>query len=311
MKILLLNPGRRDYLVKYFLDLSNKFNLKIFILDSDKNIPSFKISKKTKNFTCPKANKKNYLYFLKKFVRINKINVIFPLSEHEMLKLAKEKKIFEKSGINTVISDLKVVNLCKNKLKTYDFLKKNKIMFPKIVKFKELKKNLPVIRKEVKGNSSRNQMIINSIDQIPKIENKKFFFQKHIKSEEYGMDILNDLNGNFIHFCVKKKYQIRAGDTDKAKIVNPKKFFQLAYKISSSLKHIGNLDIDFMYRNKKTYVLDFNPRFGGGYPFTHEYGYNYIERILEILKTRKKFKKFKSFENKNNLFSKGITVYKH
>ena len=36
MKILLLNPGRRDYLVKYFLDLSNKFNLKIFILDSDK-----------------------------------------------------------------------------------------------------------------------------------------------------------------------------------------------------------------------------------------------------------------------------------
>ena len=32
MKILLLNPGRRDYLVKYFLDLSNKFNLR-FILD--------------------------------------------------------------------------------------------------------------------------------------------------------------------------------------------------------------------------------------------------------------------------------------
>ena len=61
MKILLLNPGRRDYLVKYFLDLSNKFNLKIFILDSDKNIPSFKISKK-KNFICPKANEKIYIF---------------------------------------------------------------------------------------------------------------------------------------------------------------------------------------------------------------------------------------------------------
>ena len=73
------------------------------------------------------------------------------------------------------------------------------------------------------------------------------------------MDILNDLNGNFIHFCVKKKYQIRAGDTDKAEIINPKKFSKLAYKISSSLNHIGNLDIDFMYRNKKAYVLDLNP----------------------------------------------------
>ena len=58
---------------------------------------------------------------------------------------------------------------------------------------KELKKNLPVIKKEVRGNSSKNQMIINSIDQIPKIENKNFFFQKYIKSEEFGMDILNDL----------------------------------------------------------------------------------------------------------------------
>ena len=72
MKILLLNPGRRDYLVKYFLDLSNKFNLKIFILDSDKNIPSFKISKKTKNFICPKANKKKIIYIFKKFCKKKK-----------------------------------------------------------------------------------------------------------------------------------------------------------------------------------------------------------------------------------------------
>ena len=85
------------------------------------------------------------------------------------------KKNFQKMGINIVISDFKVINLCKNKLKTYDFLKQNKVMFPKIVKFKELKKNLPVIKKEVRGNSSKNQMIIKSIDQIPKIENKKFF----------------------------------------------------------------------------------------------------------------------------------------
>ena len=72
-------------------------------------------------------------------------------------------------------------------------------MFPKIVKFKELKKNLPVIKRSER-QFKQNQMIINSIDQIPKIENKAFF-QKYIKSEEFGMDILNELNGNFIHFC--------------------------------------------------------------------------------------------------------------
>ena len=48
------------------------------------------------------------------------------------------------------------------------FLNKNKVMFPKIVKFKELKKKSTCNKKEVRGNSSKNQMIIKSIDQIPK-----------------------------------------------------------------------------------------------------------------------------------------------
>ena len=71
------------------------------------------------------------------------------------LSCLKKKKFSKKWASILVISDFKVISLCKNKLKTYDFLKQNKIMFPKIVKFKELKKNLPVIKKEVRGNSSR------------------------------------------------------------------------------------------------------------------------------------------------------------
>ena len=69
--------------------------------------------------------------------------------------MSKEKN-FQKNGHQYCYIDFKVINLCKNKLKTYDFLKQNKIMFPKIVKFKELKKNL-CNKKEVRGNSSKNK----------------------------------------------------------------------------------------------------------------------------------------------------------
>ena len=310
MKVLLINPGRRDYLVQYFLDLSNKFKMKIYIIDPNINIPSFKVSNKTKNFICPKSKNKRFIPFLKNLIKKENIKVIFPLSEYELKKISKQKNFFKKKGIEIIVSDQKIIEICQKKLKTYDFLKKIKIKYPELIKFNDLKKKLPVIGKEVKGNSSKNQIIINTKDQIPKKKNK-LFFQKYIRSDEYGMDILNDLNGNFVHTCIKKKYQIRAGDTDKAKIINPKNFLWLAKKISSSLKHVGNLDIDFICKNRKVYILDLNARFGGGYPFTHEYGYNYIERILELIKKRKKLTKFKKFRNNKNLFSKGITIYKH
>ena len=58
------------------------------------------------------------------------------------------------------------------------------------------------------------------------------------------MDILNDLNGNFLHCCVRKKLLMRAGDTDKAEIVDTKIFLYLAKKISKTFRHIGILDID-------------------------------------------------------------------
>ena len=59
MNILLVNPGRRNYIVEYFLELK-KFNLKIFLIDQDKNIPSFSL-KNTKNYICPAASKKKNL----------------------------------------------------------------------------------------------------------------------------------------------------------------------------------------------------------------------------------------------------------
>ena len=63
---------------------------------------------------------------------------------------------------------------------------------------------------------------------IPVKEDKNFIYQKFHNAQEYGVDILNDLNGNFLHFTVKKKIAMRAGDTDRAIIVNPKRFKNFA-----------------------------------------------------------------------------------
>ena len=42
--------------------------------------------------------------------------------------------------------------------------------------------------------------------------------------------------------------------------------------IGTNLKHIGSLDCDILEKDGEFFVLELNPRFGGGYPFSHEAG---------------------------------------
>ena len=62
----------------------------------------------------------------------------------------------------------------------------------------------------------------------------------------------------------------------------------MAKKISKKFRHIGNLDCDAIINKKgDIFFIDFNPRFGGGYPFTHVAGLNFIKLIICILLKKK------------------------
>src|SRR5690606_10378616 len=98
------------------------------------------------------------------------------------------------------------------------------------------------------------------------------------------MDVLNDLKGNFTASFAKAKLGMRDGETDKAITVSGERFDEVGKKLGTGLKHIGNLDVDIFENNGNLYILELNPRFGGGYPFTHEAGVNIAKIIVEWLK---------------------------
>lgn len=78
---------------------------------------------------------------------------------------------------------------------------------------------------------------------------------------------------------------MRAGETDKAITVDLPEVREMGQRIGENLKHIGNLDVDIMQRANGDYcVLELNPRFGGGYPFSYETGVNLPKAILQWLK---------------------------
>ncbi|HSH44954.1 MAG TPA: N-acetylmuramic acid 6-phosphate etherase, partial [Longimicrobiales bacterium] len=110
---------------------------------------------------------------------------------------------------------------------------------------------------------------------------KAVLIQELIEGDEYGVDILYDKEESFIGFTAKKKLAMRAGETDKAVTVPSEVLKEVVHTIAQNLPHRGNMDCDFIERDGQFYLLELNPRFGGGYPFTHLAGANHVKMLLD------------------------------
>ena len=105
--------------------------------------------------------------------------------------------------------------------------------------------------------------------------------QEKLTGEEFGLDVINDLEGNFCSDVIRMKYAMRAGETDCAMVVQIRKIDLFAEKLSQALRHIANLDVDVFVNGDKVYMLEMNARFGGGYPFSHLAGVDLPKAIIK------------------------------
>ena len=309
MNILLTSVGRRTYLVRYFQNALNHEG-KVFASNSEM---TYAMSQADDYVITPQIYDINYITFLINYCKTNQISAILSCFDIDLPVLASHKKEFEVEGIRLVVSDYNTAIICNDKWLTYNKLKEIGINTPQtfidiesVVKMlNDNKLHFPLIIKPRWGLGSIGISIVENMDEFIilykklhrdifntylKFEsqidtNKCIVVQEMIDAQEYGLDVFNDLNGDFITVIAKKKIAMRAGETDIAEIVDNKPFWHIGETLSNNLKHIANLDVDcFMNKNGIIYVLELNCRFGGQYPFSHLSGVNFPKQITEWLK---------------------------
>lgn len=306
MNILLTSVGRRSYLVEYFKEVL-KDKGKVYVANSTSKSPAFQYA--DEYTITPLIYAENYVNFLKEYCLKNDIKVIISLFDIDLLMLAKHKKEFEEIGIQVIVSDEKVIEICNDKWKTFLFLKEKGFNVPKTyIELEEVHKELknkniefPLILKPRWGMGSIGIYEADNIEELTifykKIERQiqktylkyesaqtigeNILIQEKINGQEYGLDIINDLTGNYVATFVKKKIAMRSGETDCAETIDSEELRKYGEKLSNSLKHIANLDVDLFLVGNKPYILEMNARFGGGYPFSHLAGANLPKAIIE------------------------------
>lgn len=295
MNILFSCAGRRNYLLQYFKNaLAEKG--KVFATDLSPLAPA--MAEADQSFLVPQVDANNYLTSLLQICQENEVSIVISLNDHELPILAAAKDQFLAIGTTVIVSDLSVIELCFDKSLTESFAEKIGIKTP--LTFTSLESaiqaieanilHFPLFVKPRWGSGSAGIERVESLHELNiawELNNIKLdrwglrigtekesglLIQQALPGCEYGVDIINDLNGNYQATFVKQKLGMRAGETDKAKTVNLPIFEDIGKKISAALGHIGNLDCDFFVDDDEIYLLEMNPRFGGGYPFSAEAG---------------------------------------
>ncbi len=308
MNILFTCAGRRTYLLKYF-----KENLaegdKVVATDMQLSAPALQVA--DIKLQVPAVYDPEYVNITLNICKEHKIDALLSLNDLELPILAENKARFEELGVKVIVSSPEVIDIAFDKYKTAQWVESLGLVAPKTyVRLEDVKKALaageiefPLFMKPRWGSGSIGLESIADMEELDiyynllmkkikktilataSVGDEYIMIQEKLTGSEFGLDIMNDLNGKNVGVSVKQKLAMRAGETDKAVTVDLPEVREMGRKIGEALGHIGNLDVDIMQRADGAYcVLELNPRFGGGFPFSYEAGVNMPKAIIQWVK---------------------------
>ena len=299
MNVLLTCSGRRSYFVEIFKEGVGDRGL-VFACDCSADAPA--LQKADKAFIVPPVDHQDYVGTLLAICNDHRIGLLVPALEHELLLLAMHRAHFLAIGTVPLVSTPEVSATCFDKLATYNVLSKCGLLVPHTFESLDAARTtlargdiaFPLVVKPRRGVSSIGTHCAEDDEELElfyrlakkEIEHsfladpnatdpqRNVLIQERLLGEEYGMDVVNDLNGNYVCTFVKRKIRMRAGQTDRAVTVRDDRLEMIGQIIGEKLGHIGLLDCDAFMTKHGCYVIDMNPRIGGGYPFSHMAGAN-------------------------------------
>ncbi|EJP6470958.1 ATP-grasp domain-containing protein [Clostridium sporogenes] len=287
--ILILDIGARNKLVRYFKkELLGRGN--VVVADCSRLAPA--LYDADKYYIVPRCMEKNYVDEIKKICIEEKISLIIPLLEDDLLVISKNKNEFEKLGIKCLISDYDIIEKCFDKYIMFEYFQNNgfktQLTYKDIKNFMKDNKNkkiqFPVFIKPNKGCGSNSTDVVENLEMLEVIfkRNDDFLIQELMSGREIGVDVYVDIiSKEVVAIFAKEKIRMLGGETDKSLSFKDEKLFTIIKQFVEKMNLIGVIDIDVFEVDDEYYISEVNPRFGGGYLHAYACGVNFPKYIIE------------------------------
>ena len=210
-----------------------------------------------------------------------RIRLIVPTIDPDLPFYARHLEAFREIGTEVWVSDPPTISIANDKVNTHRWLVENGFPTVEQISAHDLLEDMgswefPLFVKPRAGSSSRGACIVRSRDELAMATaHTNCIVQTVAPGREYTVDVYVDRHGCCRCQVPRLRLEIREGEVSKGVTVHHARIEQLARDVSEALPHargIMNIQIFYDDQRDKLNVSEINPRFGGGYPLSHEAG---------------------------------------
>ncbi|WP_405099312.1 ATP-grasp domain-containing protein [Oceanobacillus sp. FSL H7-0719] len=310
MNILLTSTARRIDLVGFFQDALKNAGIggKVIVADPEYNAPSLQAG--DESYIIPEQTDGNYMEAILDICKKHDVDCLVPLNDWEVPEISEHKKELEKLGVSVFAPNFNIVEKVRDKGKYQDLLESFDVKTPLSYFYVEDAKqalesqevSFPLIIKPRNGSASIGIEIIDNIEDMEfayqhavheikesplngatsRKPEDNIIIQEVIDGDKFSVDMFNDLNGRYLTSFARKQLGMRGGDIDRCITVNFPELTHIAEQMGKGFGHAGYMNTDVYFNGTDYYVIDINPRFGGGYAFTHLAGADIPAAIVAL-----------------------------
>lgn len=287
MRILFTGAGRRIELIQAFRNAALVLNKNLLIYGADMagTAPALSYCDYTRYVVSMKDPE--YINNLLQICKEDKIDLVIPTIDTDLLVLSENKSLFEESGTRVMISAPEMIRICRDKNHTSQFFIDCGLRAPMPVNdWKEYTSGFPAFIKPKDGSSSINAYKVENEEELEVYANQveDYIVQPFISGKEYTIDIFCDWNGEPISIVPRERLQVRAGEVLKTQICMDETMIKEAEILCHFFKPCGPMTVQLIRDNQGIdWYIEINPRYGGGAPLSMKAGARSAETVLQML----------------------------
>lgn len=291
--VLISSAGRRNYLVGWFCDASRRFGGRTVAVDADPFAPSR--ADADVFAVVPPITHDEYVPALLQLCAQYDIGLALSANDHELSRWSGMSAAeFDELGTLLLALDPTAQQLAEDKLTMAGRLASAGVPVPLTTSAAVTGEPVGDVVVKARFGSGSNLLALASaadtrreaerlaalardrlnnpiLDRTAALE--ALVVQERKYGQEFGVDVINDFDGRFVGVLARRKIRMRHGETDQAETVPPDRFLGLGKQLSAAVGHRGLIDCDVIEcADGSLWLIDVNPRFGGGYPFCHVAG---------------------------------------